>query len=201
MKELKRFFLFVLLANSVSVANAQSVFKKYNQEPWQQHVDYTITVKLNDELHSLTAFEKIIYTNHSTTDLKEIYMHLWPNAYKNNQTAFAKQQLENGQSAFHFAKDEERGWIDSLDFKVNNQPVKWNLERNIDICKITLNEVLKPGQSITITSPFYVQLPKVFSRAGHDGQMYCVTQWYPKPAVYDANGWNPISLFRPRRIL
>lgn len=27
---------------------------------------------------------------------------------------------------------------------------------------------------------------------GHDGQTYNLTQWYPKPAVYDINGWNPI---------
>jgi hypothetical protein len=30
------------------------------------------------------------------------------------------------------------------------------------------------------------------SRMGHIGQSYQITQWYPKPAVYDKNGWNPI---------
>ncbi|MEZ4739027.1 MAG: M1 family metallopeptidase [Flavobacteriales bacterium] len=29
-----------------------------------------------------------------------------------------------------------------------------------------------------------------FSRLGHSGQAYYITQWYPKPAVYDAAGWH-----------
>ncbi len=29
-----------------------------------------------------------------------------------------------------------------------------------------------------------------FSRLGHTGQAYYITQWYPKPAVFDANGWH-----------
>jgi len=37
-----------------------------------------------------------------------------------------------------------------------------------------------------------VQLPYNFSRGGHDGESYQVTQWYPKPAVYDKNGWHPM---------
>src|SRR6185295_444 len=28
------------------------------------------------------------------------------------------------------------------------------------------------------------------SRLGHLGQAYMITQWYPKPAVYDKKGWN-----------
>ena len=43
-----------------------------------------------------------------------------------------------------------------------------------------------------ITTPFHVKLPYNFSRGGHDGQSYQVTQWYPKPAVYDRKGWHPM---------
>src|SRR5205823_3142519 len=30
------------------------------------------------------------------------------------------------------------------------------------------------------------------SRGGHAGHTYQATQWYPKPAVYDALGWHPM---------
>ena len=33
---------------------------------------------------------------------------------------------------------------------------------------------------------------EVFSRLGHTGKHYEITQWYPKPAVYDKNGWHPM---------
>ena len=45
---------------------------------------------------------------------------------------------------------------------------------------------------IIITTPFHVQLPENFSRGGHTGQAYQVTQWFPKPAVYDSKGWHPM---------
>ena len=38
-----------------------------------------------------------------------------------------------------------------------------------------------------------VKIPKVFSRLGHTGQAYYISQWFPKPAVYDQKGWHPIS--------
>ena len=163
---------------------------KTRQSKWQQKVDYTISVKLNDIFHTLSASEKIIYTNNSPDDLREIYIHLWPNAYKNNETEFAKQHLENGKTDFYYSDEEDKGWIDSLDFKVDGESVKWYLLDTIDICKIELMHPLKPGQKVIITTPFKVKIPSVFSRMGHEGQLYCISQWYPKPAVYDVNGWN-----------
>ena len=51
---------------------------------------------------------------------------------------------------------------------------------------------ISPGSSCRITTPFHEVLPKTFSRGGHDGQSYQISQWYPKPAVYDRFGWHPI---------
>jgi hypothetical protein len=40
-----------------------------------------------------------------------------------------------------------------------------------------------------IFSPFHVKIPKgVTSRLGHIGESYQISQWYPKPAVYDRSG-------------
>jgi hypothetical protein len=49
---------------------------------------------------------------------------------------------------------------------------------------------LPPSQQITITTPFHVKLPFNFSRGGYNKQSYQITQWYPKPAVYDHKGWH-----------
>lgn len=162
------------------------------QEYFQQEVNYTINVKLNDEAHELSAFERLEYTNNSTSELGFIYFHLWPNAYKDQQTALAKQLLEEGNTDMYYAKPQDLGYIDSLDFKVNNVSAKLEYDPvNKDIAKLILNEPLRPGQKITITTPFHVKIPSgEISRLGHIGQAYTITQWYPKPAVYDLNGWN-----------
>lgn len=158
---------------------------------WQQEVNYTIDVSLNDKEHSLTGFEKIEYYNKSPDTLRFIWFHLWPNAYKNDKTAFTDQQLENGNTKFYFSGKEDKGYINRLDFKVEGiTAATEDHPQHIDIIKVVLPQPLAPGKKITVTTPFHVKLPFNFSRGGHDGESYQVTQWYPKPAVYDKTGWH-----------
>jgi len=163
----------------------------HSQDYFQQKVDYDITVKLDDNNHTLSAFEKIIYTNNSPDELSFLWFHIWPNAYKNDSTAYAKQAGPN--SKFANSDSLSRGFIDSLDFSVNGKKVEWSYHPDwVDVVKLNLIEPLNPGESITIETPFFVKLPKVFSRLGHSGKHYEITQWYPKPAVYDRKGWHPM---------
>ncbi len=162
------------------------------QEYFQQDLSYVIDVKLNDVKHELSGFETIEYTNNSNDTLRFLYFHLWPNAYKNQKTALAKQLMESGETKMYFADQDELGYIDSLNFQIDDLPVKWELDpKNIDICNITLGNPLFPGQKIKITTPFHVKIPSgEISRLGHLDQAYTITQWYPKPAVYDREGWH-----------
>jgi Peptidase family M1 domain len=163
--------------------------KKYTQ----QQANFTIDVTLNDKEHTLTGFEKIEYINNSPDTLSFIWFHLWPNAYKNDKTAFSDQLLENGNTKFYFSNKEQRGYINKLDFKVNSVTAKSeDHPKYIDIIKLILPTPLFPGDKAVITTPFNVKLPYNFSRGGHDKQSYQATQWFPKPAVYDHKGWHPM---------
>ena len=159
------------------------------QTYWQQEVNYKINVALNDEKHEISGTEEIEYVNNSPDQLTYLYFHLWPNAYRNNQTALAKQMVLNGSRKLQFAKKEQRGYITNLAFEVNGRPAKLEYEQQ-DVAKLVLNEPLKPGEKITIRTPFTVKVPGAFSRLGHVGHSYQITQWYPKPAVYDRKGWH-----------
>lgn len=163
------------------------------QNYWQQQVNFKINVQLNDQEHTLDGFAKIEYINHSPDTLRYIWFHLWPNAYRTDRTAFSDQLLENGRTDFYFSNKEDRGYINRLDFRVNNTLAKTeDHPQHIDIIKLLLPEALAPGAKIDISTPFHVKLPKNFSRGGHIGQSYQITQWYPKPAVYDHKGWHPM---------
>jgi hypothetical protein len=177
-------FMCTILADKNSEAQNDAYF--------QQEVNYNIEVTLDDQRHFLYGDIEIEYTNNSPDDLDFIYFHLWPNAYKNNETALAKQKAESSSTPPDFTKDKNQGYIDSLQFKVNGNMVKHKLHpEHIDICKVLLNEPLKSGESITITTPFRVKIPwGSISRFGHAGKGYKITQWYPKPAVYDEKGWH-----------
>lgn len=176
----------LLLCSLPSALDAQD---KY----WQQQVNFVIDVTLNDIEHTLDGFEKIEYINHSPDTLHFIWFHVWPNAYKNDKTAFSEQLLLHDRTDFYFSDKEQRGYINRLDFKVNGNTAKLqDHPQHIDIVKLVLPEPLAPKQKITITTPFHVKLPDNFSRGGHIKQSYQVTEWYPKPAVYDRKGWHPM---------
>lgn len=176
---------------ALSIAALLTISTAYAQY-FQQDVAYTIRVSLDDEAHILRGDEEVIYTNNSPDTLKFIYFHLWPNAYKNNKTALAEQLVRMGNTKLYFATEEERGYIDSLSFALDGKLCLWEYDENdIDICKIYLEKPLLPRTSVTISTPFKVKLPSgQISRLGHVGQSYQITQWYPKPAVYDTAGWH-----------
>ncbi|MBT5858363.1 MAG: M1 family metallopeptidase, partial [Flavobacteriales bacterium] len=164
----------------------------FAQDYFQQETRYIINVELNDKNHSLIAEETIEYTNNSPDDLDVLWFHLWPNAYKNNSSALAKHELEGGSTELWNSYEEDRGLISDLNFSVNGKKVSWQYHpEHIDICKLILNKPIRAGESVTIKTPFKVKIPDAkFSRLGHVNQSYMITQWYPKPAVYDKNGWH-----------
>lgn len=162
------------------------------QDVFQQDVAYTIDVQLDDEKHMLNGDFTLEYTNNSPDTLHQMRMHIWPNAYKNGRTELAKQQIRQGNTFMFYALSKQMGFIDSLEFKVNGVVAKWTYHpQHIDIAWVELAEPLLPGQALTLETPFRIKLPTgKISRLGHIGQSYQLTQWYPKPAVYDHEGWH-----------
>ncbi len=162
------------------------------QEYWQQEVNYKINVKLNDSQHTLSAYTEIEYINNSPDSLHFLWFHLWPNAYSGNKTAFWKQKLKTFEAKEYFDHHNNPGYIDSLDFAVDGQKAKWEYHPDhVDICLIHLPQILLPGGKVKITTPFFVKIPlSKYSRLGHAKKSYQITQWYPKPAVYDKFGWH-----------
>lgn len=80
--------IFLLGMLSTGILSAQNNY-------WQQQVNYKIRVTLNDQQHTLSGFEEIEYINNSPDQLSFIWFHIWPNAYRNENTAFARQLLSD----------------------------------------------------------------------------------------------------------
>jgi len=161
------------------------------QSDWQQKVDHTITALLEPGSRRIIATEKVTYTNNSPTALSEIWFHVWPNAFKNNETGYGVEAKINGNAKYFNAQKTDRGWVEGLDFKINGIKQKWSYHPKYnDIVKLEVVNAIESGSSIEIEIPFTVKLPWLFSRMGVNENIFAVTQWYPKPAVYDVNGWN-----------
>lgn len=159
---------------------------------YQQRVEYDIQVSLDDQNHYLHGSITIRYTNNSPVTLDRLKMHLWPNAYKGRNTALSRQMTEGGNTSLYFAKGADRGWIDSIAFQIGGQEVDLLPDKgNPDMADLMLVEPLLSRQSVTISGHFRVKIPSSrFSRFGHQGNAYYISQWFPKPAVFDRNGWH-----------
>lgn len=190
----KHIFFLLFFYCQLSTANSQSVSLTTHHSPltnWRQQADHTISVTLDDKGHTLDGTETIIYTNHSPDTLRFLWFHIWPNAFKNDRTAFSEQLLQEDRTDFYFSDKEKKGYINRLDFKINGATATTeNHPDYIDVIKLLLPEPLAPGRQLMITTPFHIQLPYNFSGNGYIKQQYQVTAWYPKPAVYDAQGWH-----------
>nr|MBA4168609.1 hypothetical protein [Chitinophagaceae bacterium] len=177
-------FIFLLL----TVLHTQ-LFSQLNN---LQQLHYTIDVQLDDRQHVLNGFLKLNYKNLSADTLRYIWFQLWPNAFKNDHTAFSEHLLDSGITAFYFSEKEQKGYINRLVFRSGNEVLmQEDHPQYIDIIKVSLIKPLLPGGTTNINTPFHVQLPYDFSGFGHAGQEYHIQNWYPAVALLNESGWQP----------
>ncbi|MDO8366760.1 MAG: M1 family metallopeptidase [Saprospiraceae bacterium] len=163
-----------------------------NPKPYfQQEVNYRINATLDDVKHTLVGDVEFEYINNSPDALPEIWVHLWGNAFKNRRSAFCKQKIRDGDGEFYFAENKDLGSYSNLQFSADGAVISWKFDpKNPDIAVLSLARPLAPGGHVRITTPFLLKIPASFSRLGHVETSYQMTQWYPKPAVYDHKGWH-----------
>ncbi len=169
--------------------------QSYSDDYFQQKVDHQIYVHL-DTVGEVLDFKSVVrYTNNSPDDLASIYFHLWWNAFSDKTSAFSEQRLLMGIRDFYFSPKEDLGGYENVSFLYNGNllvmaPYHHDGKLHKDIVEVKLEAPLKSGQSIELEINGRIQIPVLFSRPGRQNGLYRITQWYPKPAVYDNEGWH-----------
>ncbi len=159
-----------------------------------QRPQYVITATLDTLRHIVTGTISITYTNQSSSTLDKLGIHLWPNAYKDKNSAMAKQMLRQGSLAFHNARLQDMGGLSDLNFISAEQEILLKVDEDtVDIGWLLLEKPLQPGSTIHLSSPYTLEIPRSFSRLGRTGKAYQLTQWYPHLAVFDENGWHTMT--------
>lgn len=160
---------------------------------FQQALTYDLDATIDDKDHSLSADFKINYTNNSGQALSYIIIHLWANAYSDKSSDFTKQLVDLGDRSFYFAKPDQMGGYQNIFFVSEGDTLSFeNWEGKPDVIKLNLPKILPTGKTITITGDYRLRIPESFSRMGRGDSSYQISQWYPKPAVFDHNGWHPM---------
>jgi len=169
--------------------------QNYSDDYYQQKVDHRIYVQLDTVAEVIVLKSVVKYTNNSPDDLSSIYFHLWWNGFSDKTSAFSEQRLTMGIRDFYFAPKEHLGGYENVSFLHNGDqlvmaPYHHDGKLHKDIVEVKLEEALKSGQSVELEINARIKIPVLFSRPGHANGLYRMTQWYPKPAVYDKDGWH-----------
>lgn len=164
---------------------------------WQQEVDYTIDISLNPDDHRFTGTESLTYINHSPDTLRELFFHLYFNAFQPNSMMDVRSlnipdpDKRVGERISKLDPD-EIGIQRVKSLSVNGN--KTLLEEQGTVLKVRFEEAIKPGDTAQIEMSFEGQVPVQIRRSGRnneEGIDYTMTQWYPKIAAYDEMGWHP----------
>ncbi|MCF6349630.1 MAG: M1 family metallopeptidase [Flavobacteriaceae bacterium] len=194
--------LVIVSCKTTSTSTSEPVQpKKTNQNYWQQHVDYTMNIDINVDNYQFTGTQKLVYTNNSPDDLKVVFYHLYFNAFQPGSEMDLRLQnitdpdgrmvTIDKKSRISSLKPNEIGYQKINTLKQDGQDVDFEVFGTI--LKVTLNKPIKAGTSTTFDMQFKAQVPVQIRRSGRDnkeGIALSMTQWYPKMAEYDFEGWH-----------
>ncbi len=191
---MKKTFLFLLCSFFYLFINGVLAT---GEDYWQQFVHYHFNIRLDVEKHSLTGEGIITYQNNSPDTLDRIYLHLYPNAFKNENSTMAKE----AKHSYYFRRmtPENNGFIDILEFRIASKNTTFSasdapvVAYRVDdtILESKLPELLPPGEQLQLFIKFYEKIPPLISRGGWKDKQHDLAQWYPKLVVYDEKGWHP----------
>ena len=175
---------------------------------WQQHVDYKMEVAMDVKTYQYKGNQELVYTNNSPDTLRKVYYHLFNNAFQPGSEMDARIQSikdpdsrmvnkvkvdgkEVKESRIKTLKPNEIGYLRISNFKQDG--VVATAKEVGTILEVTLAKPILPHSKTTFTLYFEGQVPIQIRRSGRnnaEGIELSMTQWYPKIAEFDFEGWH-----------
>ncbi|WP_210148578.1 M1 family metallopeptidase [Chryseobacterium scophthalmum] len=177
-----------------------SQFQAQQNAYYQQAAQYKMDIDVNAEQFTYQGTQTLKYRNNSPDELNVVYFHLYWNAFKPNSMMDQRVALQgkNGDSRLQkdgisrlasIPKNEEGAqnihWI-----KQNGKELKFEIQETV--MKVYLDKPIKAHSKTTFTMEWDAVIPQQIRRAGRnnkEGVDMTMTQWYPKIAEYDYDGW------------
>jgi hypothetical protein len=185
---MKTLFILIGLLGTL-IANAQ-------EYRWQQRVEYQMDVHLDVKTHRLNGIQKLAYFNNSPDTLSKVYYHLYFNAFQpGSMMDVRSRNLPDPDrrviDRIFKLKDDEIGYQHIQSLKQEGKELSYSISGTV--MEVTLAKPLLPKSKAVFELLFEAQVPLQIRRSGRDnkeGIAYSMTQWYPKMAEYDYQGWH-----------
>ena len=182
-----------LIALFIFVASAQN-----NKSYWQQKVDYKMEIDMDVENHQYKGTQELTYTNNSPDTLYRVFYHLYFNAFQpGSQMDVRSRTIEDASSKISDRISKltasEIGYIKPTLLTQDGQNLQFEVVGTI--LEVLLNTPIPPNTSTVFNMNWDAQVPIQIRRTGRynaEGVAYSMTQWYPKLAEYDFEGWHAV---------
>lgn len=172
---------------------------------WQQKVDYSIQADVDDKNARYDGKMKLVYTNNSPDVLDKVYFHLYYNAFQPGSAMDMRlrniedpdsrmvERDSDGKTISRISKlgKDDIGYQKINFIKQNGKNLTYKISGTV--MEVKLAEKLQPGKSTTFDLDWKAQVPETIRRGGknsREGVALTMTQWYPKMANYDDEGWH-----------
>lgn len=171
---------------------------------YQQKVDYSMNIELDDEKKKLYGEQSITYYNNSPDDLEYLWIQLDQNIRKKDAPALEKneskfQLIQQTQTfASSYIKEPFDGgfnieWVRDI----NNNPIKYYI--NQTMMRIDLSKPIMSGQQYKFKIKWWYNINDHVNDEGRSGYeyfpkdnntAYVIAQFFPRLCVYnDVEGW------------
>lgn len=170
------------------VISVSALAAAQNAPYFQQQVNYNIKADLDPKTARIAGSERIDYYNNSPDTLREIYFHLYFNAFQPG-SYLDRQEQSSGEYWLAYINPRDMGYV-RIDLLRNAGAEIKNYQIDNTVMKVPLAAPLAPGDSTYFYIEFTSQVPTRGNRTAHSAQRFDIGQWYPKPAVYDRYGWH-----------
>ena len=167
---------------------------------WQQHVDYTMDVSMDVETYQYTGKQQLVYTNNSPDTLNRVFYHMYFNAFQPGSEMDMRLQsikdpdgrmVEGEKSRIAALGPGEIGYLKASSLKQDGAGLSYELAGTV--LEVALAKPIFPGGKATLEMEFEGQVPVQIRRSGRnnkEGVALSMSQWYPKMAEYDFEGWH-----------
>ncbi|WP_040555927.1 M1 family metallopeptidase [Psychroflexus gondwanensis] len=163
---------------------------------WQQHVDYEMEIDFDAKDYQYDGSQVLEYTNNSPDTLDRVFYHMYFNAFQpGSEMDVRSRTIEDPDSRvgdrISKLSDEEIGFMRAKTLQQDGKELNFKLVGTV--LEVELNEPILPGKSSTFKMDFEGQVPVQIRRSGRnnaEGVELSMTQWYPKMAEYDFEGWH-----------
>jgi len=156
-------------------------------------VDYTLHAELDPVAHTVHGEGTIVWRNTSQKSVHEVWVHLYLNAFKNEQSTFMREPAFGSRGTGGVTEwgaiDVRRFALDGVDLwpsadKTGARPG----DADETDAYVPLPREIEPGATATFEVTWDDKLPTVVERTGYYGSFHMIGQWFPKIARLEPDG-------------